>query len=50
MANISEVRLNVVRPNQPKRLRGWNQQVSGQDQGFPHFLAQMVDHRRTGTA
>jgi hypothetical protein len=35
MANSSELLINVVRTNKPKALRGLNQTVRGQVQGYP---------------
>jgi hypothetical protein len=48
MVNRSELLINVVNVNKPKMLRGLDQKVSGQVQGFQFPLSQMKNHRRTG--
>lgn len=41
MVNICELLINVVKANKPKMLRGLDQKVSGQEQGFQFPLSQM---------
>ncbi len=46
--NASELLINVVKADKPKRLIGLSQKARGQVQKLAHLLSQMTHPRRTG--